>query len=168
MGTSEQQCFKETLAHATTDKWPKAQLRVALLNCSGIAAPALPRDTRACGEWLSTTLNSPALPTGKERDDIENDVSRLFDIRVTPKSGNVDTGFAQAVAPGLAALSNDFPGSAVRLAYIQACYLNPADRNAAKSTLNGVVQHYASQPEAANARKMLADLNSGQVGWCRN
>ena len=167
MGAAEEQWVKATIAHAEADKWPKAQLEVAVMHCAGIAKPLISRDTLACGQWLSAALTNPALAGGKERSEIEADVSRLFDKRVAPKNGGVDVVFAQAIVPGLAALAPDYPGSAVRLAYVQACYREPLDWAAAKTTLTGVLQHFADQPEAANARKMLADLDAGKTGWCR-
>lgn len=170
MSDDEKSWVTQTIQYATANEpAPLAQLMLASLQCRGIAAPLVELDPQACGKTLAATLANPGLPAGKPGDKVDDGIGLLFDKWVPVSGPEVNRAFAQAIAPGLAARKEQYPNLALRLALVQACYLQPTDRSAAIKTLNGVKAAAQGKP-AETAARMLDDLNAAKAlpSWCRS
>ena len=168
---------QDTMRHARQEHWPRAQFALAGLYCSG-AYPALaPMSTRQCGEWLAASLANPVFasaltPPEQRRRMVEVVVTEFDDLVFGYWQGRFHDGapsadFAKAVLSGLQALQGDYPGLALRAAHVQACYLRPTQRAAARQTLQAVVQRHSGSKEAAQASRWLAQSRTGDYGHCR-
>lgn len=170
MSDNEKSWVTQTIKYAASAKpLPLSQLMLASLQCRGIAAPQVALDPQACGKTLAAALTNPKLPAGKAGDKLEDGIGILFDKWVPTSGEKVNRAFAQAIAPGLEARKDQYPNLALRLALLQTCYLQPADRSAAIKTLNGI-KATAQGKAAATAAHMLDDLNTAKAlpSWCRS
>ncbi len=166
MGEKERQWVTQAVAIAQTGQSVLAQLELATLHCRGIAAPVVPQDAKACGEWLSRALANPLLPDGKKGENLADGAAILFDNWVSGRDSPVNRDFAQAVVPGLKAQQKR-PYLGFRLALVQGCYLTPPDKTAAKSTLQGISTS-GTPADKEKARRMLEDLSQEKPAICRN
>ena len=77
------------------------------------------------------------------------------------------TEFANALLSGLQALQAQYPGLALRAAYVQACTLKPLQRAAASQTLQLLQRQHPGSREAAQAATWLSAWRAGDYRRCR-
>lgn len=161
----QRQWAKATETYAKSYQWPRAQFSLAALYCTGRATPQIEQSLRDCGQWFSLALMNPQLTPGEERDNMVQGVVQAFKHLVLDpaKTASADRIFAQALAPGLAALQAEYPGLGLRLAITLACFQEPVDRSAAQQTLKGIIEKHGGRPEASEAQRLLSAWQSGTV-----
>lgn len=169
---------RETIRHAEQDRWPRAQLALAGLYCSGAYPALVPLSNRECGAWSAAALANPlftnARMTVDERNRIVAVVVGEFDDMVLGywqgkfHRGAPQHDFANALLAGLLALQAEYPGLALRAAHVQACTLQPVERSAAGRTLQALLQRHPRSQEAVQAASWLSDWRAGNYRRCRN
>ena len=176
--TGQAAWVRDTLAHATQDHWPRAQFALAGLYCSGAHPQLVPLSTGDCGAWLAKALLNPLLrsaatPPDERRRMVDGVVAEFDDLVFGYWQGSFrnsapDAAFAQGLLVGLQALQDVYPGLALRAAHVQACYMKPAQRAAARQTLQALVAQHPGSQEAGQARRWLSQSRTGDYGHCRS
>lgn len=169
--------IKDTVTYAKQEQWPRAQFALAGLYCSGAYPSLVPFSPRDCGKWMAAALDNPQSSRSQQSVDERNKmisavVSTFDDLVFGYAHGDFrdsppDDGYAHALLPGLLALQAEHPGLALRAAHVQACSLQPVQKNSGIRTLQDLIQHHPNSQEAIQAAKWLERWRRDEFG-CRS